>query len=365
MRTPLAIIGVLLAILVPVGFATESGSEPEVAPSADVATIARRVERLRELRFETLPKPLRVDAEQAQREGLADLDRGYPAAAREADERLYTMLGLLPEGTDLRDVSASIFGEGVAGYYDPRDGRLRVVEGAGTSNRVVDEMIIAHELTHALEDQRHTLDRPVADAVDDRGYAYRALVEGTATTVMYAYVARHFGREEAFGGLLGSAFASGTGPGLPPFIGAGLVFPYVQGEAFVAELRRRGGWRLVNVALRDRPPASTEQVLHPDKWLRVEQPDRVELPPQRGWSRVTGGTFGEWQTGQLLGQPAAAEGWGGDRYALLRRGDEHMVVIRWRWDDLAAARRATEALRGALPKARVTADGVITTLVVT
>lgn len=95
-----------------------------------------------------MPKPVRVTAARARSDGLADLDRGYPTAARRADEALYARLGLLPEGTDLREVSGSVFGEQVAGYYDPTTKKLRIVEGTATANRVLDEIVLAHELTH-------------------------------------------------------------------------------------------------------------------------------------------------------------------------------------------------------------------------
>ena len=112
----------------------------------------------------------------------------------------------------------------------------------------------------------------------------------------------------------------------------------------------------MNSAYRFRPPASTEQIMHPDKYLQVEQPDRVTLhaSPGAGWARVRSGTWGEWATGQLIGNSDAAVGWGGDRYELWRRGsadcrapcrDRDALVMHWRWDDRAAARRFEAALR--------------------
>jgi hypothetical protein len=354
-RLPFAVIAVLLAVLLVVGFAADSGSEdaaPAARPAADVATIAARVERLRGLRFDAEPRPETVTPEQATEEGLADLDRAYPRAARAADETLYAMLGLLPRGTDLRELSASVFGEEVAGYYDPRTDRLRVVEGAGSGQgRVLDEIVMAHELVHALEDQRVGLDTGAAERSDDAGYAYKALVEGTATAVMFAYLGRHFGAEEALGGILGSAFAGG-GADLPPFVLAGLLFPYERGERFVNDLyRRTGSWELVDVALRERPPASTEQVLHPDKWMAAEEPQRVGLPaPGRGWGERTSGTFGEWQTGQLLALAGgdwrrASEGWGGDRYALYGDGERDLLMMRWTHDSARDGAEFARALQ--------------------
>ena len=190
MSSPLGIVGVVLVLLTAVAFATydEPTKLPGVAP---VEQIAERVETLRGVRFTDVPDPQTVSTSQARAEGLADLDRSYPAARREADQALYETLGLLPEGTDLREISASMFGEQVAGYYDPRNGRLRIVEGAaGTGNRVVDEMVLAHELTHALEDQVFGLNLESLEASDDGGYARRALIEGTASALMYDYIDR-------------------------------------------------------------------------------------------------------------------------------------------------------------------------------
>ena len=65
------------------------------------------------------------------------------------------MLGLIEPDDDVRALAGSIFGEGVAGYYDPRTQRMRIVEGAAPGPLA--DMVLAHELTHALEDQRFEL----------------------------------------------------------------------------------------------------------------------------------------------------------------------------------------------------------------
>jgi hypothetical protein len=339
-RTPFVVIALLIAVLVPVGFAT-SKDPPGAGASVPVATIARRVETLRGLRYRRPPKPQSVTPQQATRDGLADLDAGYPPAARHADEALYERLGLLPPHTDLRAVGGSVFGSQVAGYYDPRSKRLKIVTGTATANRVLNEMVIAHELDHALEDQAIGLDEDLASASDDRGYAYKALVEGTATFLMYDYLTRYFRRDVALGGLLGGSFSGTGGTGsLPPFVLAGLLFPYESGNAFVQTLYQRGGstWTLVNLAERTRIPTSTEQIMHPEKWIEAERALPVGVPsPGAGWHRLTAGTFGEWQTGQLLALSGrawanAAAGWGGDRYALYRREGADVVVLRWRFD---------------------------------
>jgi hypothetical protein len=143
---------------------------------------------------------------------------------------------------------------------------------------------------------------------------------------------------------------------MPPFLEAQTVFPYLGGQAFVADLLRRAGgrWDLVNDAERLRPPVSTEQVMHPRRYLLADQPRRVRIAAGRvlgtGWARAGAGTWGEWATGRLLadggggGSAEAAAGWGGDRWELwrsrrpgiagcpppCRAGD--VLVLRWRWD---------------------------------
>jgi hypothetical protein len=368
MGTPYAVMAGLLAALLGLWALTASDEEPAAPPrTAPVEVIARRVEALRGLRFERLPVPQAVTPAQARREGLQDLDRSYPAARRRADEEVLKLLGLIEPDVDLREVSATIFGEGVAGYYDPRSKRLRTVTGAATGTRVLAEIVLAHELTHALEDQRFGLRVDRLETGDDRALAYASLVEGTATELMFRYAERHFSAEEALGGLLATAFQD-TGA-LPGFIQAQLTFPYVGGEALVEELLDRAGgrWDLVDLAHRVRPPASTEQVMHPEAYVGVDAPRRVRLRVGEvlgeGWRRRAAGAWGELRTRELLatagggGSADAARGWGGDRYELWRsagasagcpapctRGDA--LVMRWRWDTRRDEREFAAKLHG-------------------
>jgi hypothetical protein len=377
-RAPLTIMAVLAGLLMGLWWLTEGDAEPAPERAAPVEEMARRVEALRGLRFESLPRPVGVTPAQARREGLQDLDRSYPEARRRADEQVLKLLGLIAPSVDLRDASASVFSEGVAGYYDPRTKRMRTVRGAATGTRVLAEMVLAHELTHALEDQRFGLGLEDQGGSDDTALARLALVEGSASELMYAYAQRHFTAEETLGGVLGSAFAP-TGS-LPGFLQAQLLFPYTGGQEFVAALRERAGgrWTLVDLAERIRPPASTEQVMHPDKWVRVEPPMRVRVRAGAalgpGWKRASGGVLGEFQTRELLaeagggGSAEAAAGWGGDRYELWRREPSPAcaapcrrsaaLVARWRWDTTADEREFAGKLRqwvrdglGATPQA--------------
>ena len=268
------------------------------------------------------------------------------------------LVGLLQPSVDLRNVSATIFGQGVAGYYDPRTKRLRIVRGVQTTDRFLEEITLAHELTHALEDQRFGLDLEDTSGSDDAALARLALVEGSATAVMLTYGERHFSAEQTLGGLFAS-LGQDTGD-LPPFVEAQLLFPYLTGQRFVDRLYATGAdsGSVLSTADRFRPPASTEQVLHPEKYLAVEQPDRVRVDAGRvlgkGWRRLAAGTWGEWATGELLGNAGPVEGWGGDRYELWQQPggacpapcrDRDALVMRWRWDTRRDAREFETVLR--------------------
>src|SRR4051812_48923949 len=149
------VIGAVAAAGVAIG-AAGCGGKAQRPPDlvAKVPLIAHRVERIRGETFKHVPRPRVVSPKQAEKEGLASLDRSYPARSRHADEEVLKLLGLLPRNADLRKLSGAVFGEQVAGYYDPRTKRLTVVRGA---RGFAGEVVLAHELTHALEDQRFKL----------------------------------------------------------------------------------------------------------------------------------------------------------------------------------------------------------------
>jgi hypothetical protein len=334
-----------------------------------VRPIAHRVEQIRGLRFKRLPQPVIVTAAETRAASLRDLDRGSPPAERQAAAQVLELLGLLKPGTDLRSVAGDVGGEQVAGYYDTRRKRLAIVAGPVASDSATSEITLAHELDHALDDQRIGLRDVTSAGADDAVSAYTALVEGVATAVMDDYARRFIDP----GALLGSAFsslgpsASATGK-IPPYLLSSLLFSYVSGERFVNRLRAVAhGWKLVNYALRSRAPASTEQVIHPEKYIVDERPVRVVengvrrlLPPS--WRRTAHGTIGEFDTDQLLklGVPAgaagdAAAGWGGGTYELWAPAAvsgscpspcraQSALVVSWVWDTPADAAQFDSAI---------------------
>src|SRR4051794_22476964 len=161
------VLALLLVALVVGGVVVANGTPPKsdaARPAAAVAgavdTIARRVETLRGLKFKSIPKPAIETPEQTREAVTGNLDKDYPAKRREADQDLLELFGLVPAGTDLAAVTGDISGQQIAGYYDPKRKRLVVVDGEAAANAVLAEITLAHELTHALEDQNFGVKEP-------------------------------------------------------------------------------------------------------------------------------------------------------------------------------------------------------------
>ena len=223
-----------------------------------------------------------------------------------------------------------MFSEGVAGYYDPRTKRMRTVRGAATGTRVLAEMVLAHELTHALEDQRYGLGIADQGGSDDAALARLALVEGSASELMYAYARRHFTPEETLGGVLGSAFAdTGSLPGVP----AGAARLPLHGRAGVRRRAARARRRPLDPRRprRAHAAAGLDRAGHAPGQVGGRRAAAAGADGRRGGARAglgarAGGVLGEFQTRELLaragggGSAEAAAGWGGDRYELWRRG---------------------------------------------
>ncbi len=353
----------------------EEEEEPEQAGAPSGATleqvterveeVARGVERVRELEFDRLPPVTLVSPEAAARASVEELDRRVPRSRQRVAERLLAMLGLVPPGTRLRDVVGTALAEEVAGYYVPRTGTLALVRGAGLSGFVA-EVTLAHELTHALEDQHFAIDSPgVSDLLRDRPSADAALGEGTATVAMVEYVVlTQAGGRELPAGVRSDVLKQMEGialpasSGLPRYVRESLVFPYAAGAGFVDRLEQRGGWAAVNRAFGDDAPVSTEQIMHPRKYEAGERPVQVRLARYRselpqGARRVARGDLGEFDTAQFLHDAngrerseEAAEGWGGSTFELWRLpGGGDVLVMGWAWDTPRDAAEFDAAVR--------------------
>ena len=296
------------------------GKEPTLAEIATDLTprVAEGVERVRGLQFESVPEPEVVTADDLNRLSAAELRKPRVRERLEAEEVVAKLLGLVEFDDDLLAV-AQESGDLAAAAYDPRTDELYVVEDAVGVSPALVEFVLAHELNHALEDQHYDLSDRLGTG--DRELALTSLVEGTATVAMIRF-ARRFQNTLALA-LAAGAIDGGT-EGVPPFIVDQLLFAYTGGARFVRALYdETGSWAVVNNALESDPPVSSEQIMHPRKYLLNEGPLDFALAYSTVAGTVTDertGTLGEFATREMLGDGAqaarAAAGWGADAWRL-------------------------------------------------
>jgi len=321
------------------------------------------VERIRGLRFESPPRVRVISAAQLAALGQR-LNRGLVRRMREDPGRLARirqlerartgfgkLAGILPE-QPASDITARGPSEQIGAAYDYRHKRIILVQGATQTRREL-QLVLAHELTHGLEDQHFSLHLPASVGPTQAAVARRALIEGTATFVAarYArlYLSDHVPVEQR---LAGQRSLYGAGGSTPYATKAVTIFDYVDGALFVRGLHlQTDGWRSVNRALR-RPPTRSQEILHPRGWRRdpAPQPVRIALNPLLGadWRLVGGGPAGEQDALAVLGEGApdseakpGAAGWAGGRFQLWRArgnagdcegcatGDIGVVAFRW------------------------------------
>jgi hypothetical protein len=324
--------------------------------------VARRVEAIRRLEFDRVPEPQISDTARLRRVAERELQKPKVRRALAVAEAELRLLGLLEPDRELDEVAEDVTATALA-YYDQRRDELFLVGDAVPTGPELAEFILAHELTHALEDQRFGLPESTG-VTDDRALAETALVEGTATELMGQYAARYLNPLALAAEATGlDAGASGE---LPRFAEAEVEFTYSSGAEFIAELLSLGkGWALVDYAFEVRAPATTEQVLHAEKFLDDERALPVAPPPSpgRGWEVVDTGSLGEFGTREVLAEGEAglaadtgAAGWGGDRYRLFALERErmqcvgecrstHALGIVWRGDDRGEARELSNQLQ--------------------
>lgn len=317
----------------------------------------------------TLPEalPLHFPTRPEIRAYIATLfDTAYTPELLDRYVRFYTIFNFLPKDVDLVGEMNALLGSQVGGFYDPETKEMNVVllnnRPLGDRLPILERILYVHEYTHALQDEAFDLTSYLEASQDfstDEQLARLALVEGDATYMMNLYTVAESERDPLgtlAGVLLGGVQAGNlTLPeGTPEIIGSELLFPYLAGSTFVGALYEQQGWSAINAAFAQ-PPVSTEQILHPEKYLAGELPIAVTVVNSAqkigaGWSLADEGTLGEFYLGELLKQQlsdvdaaAAVAGWGGDIYHIYSDGTQQALYMRLEWDtdvDLAEFTRA-------------------------
>ena len=297
--------------------------------------------------------------------------REYPPEALRREGLLLQIIGFAPPSFDYLGQMMKLLEAQLEGFYEPKNGTMYLASDLKGPQA---QATLAHELVHALQDQKWDL-RKRSDYKPGRGdesMALACLAEGDATSLMLDFLMKPDKTaldipDDALRELLASGMNMGDVQSVPHILRSTLIAPYMEGLGFVHELRRKGDWKAVDRAW-DRPPTTTEQILHVDKWESGEGPLVVPAPSGaalgEGWKNEDEDTFGELGFALTFAEwmdveeaRKAATGWGGDRTTVFTKGDQIAHAVHLRYDAASAqpkpdfyAERAFSKLVPALKK---------------
>ncbi|HEU0034748.1 MAG TPA: hypothetical protein VFQ53_29190 [Kofleriaceae bacterium] len=332
--------------------------------------VAKEVAKLRGLPLKKkIPNEV-VDRDELRRRLLAMASEDKTKAETAREGLALARWGMIPLGANYEAMVIDLLTEQIAGYYDPDTKKLTISKSAGDDAQWA-ELVLAHEIQHGLQDQTFDLKKfeDLPDTEGDASAARRALVEGDGIALMIEVMLARQGiavpwSNPAVADAIEKAMAvPGNGDSLdkaPIAIREAMIFPYRSGFTFVAALRRRSPWSAVDAAF-VRPPKSTEQILHPERYLADDVPVAVELDMPRslagaGYQKLQATVWGELAFSLFLRSHGvdpqmaanAAAGWGGDRTLVVakageQRADKAVAIARTEWDSEADAIEAQEA----------------------
>ncbi len=353
------------AQLTPTPEPTKPSVRPQGKPApkkvrARIERIADEVEKARGLK---LKRPVDVRFLSRKEMGVRyqiDLQKEWPVAQQEADESMLIAFGFMTPRSKLSRLAEQATGDAFVGFYEPDTKDLFII-GKENDMGILNRMTMAHELTHAAQDQAFNLDKMMdaAEDNDDRMLALKSLIEGDARFSEMIYLGKQkYNEKDLYKSPEEESLLFTSYQEAPPVYGLTLMFPYEVGSGWVGALHNSGGWKAVNAAYKG-PPQSTEQILHPEKYAQNDQPENVQVPDAqvalgKKWRKVSTNTLGEYKTLILLGDAQmvdptlmiASDGWEGDRYDVYKEKDGDGVALVWRtlWESEKDAREFTTAL---------------------
>ncbi len=286
-----------------------------------------------------------------------------------AEELTLKMFGLVPDNFDLAQNTVELLTEQAAAFYDYEKKKLFITD---TTPGATQQPVLAHELAHAIADQNYNLSRYIKRGrkSDDGSSARMAVMEGQATWLMSEYLARRMGQSLKDSPAMVAAMSnlsdteSGQYPvfdNSPLYLRMTLIFPYTKGMLFQNAVYQRDGQHgFAEVFLK--PPISTQQILHPEKYFAGVKPTQPELPDPKlgkGYKELVGGSLGELDHEVMLEQYSGKEiageiapHWRGCTFELTENGKAGRVVLLYavEWDTEDAAREYFAAYRRQMEK---------------
>jgi hypothetical protein len=314
--------------------APAQSAQPKAANNAEFAAAADEVlHQMSEITGLKLLTPLKKSLksrEQIRAYVIDEMNEDKNPAERYAGQRSAEAFGLLPKGFELDSFMVDLLTEQIAGLYDPKTHEFYVADWIPAADQ---KMVMAHELTHALQDQHFQIEKWVKAARpnDDAELARESVLEGSAMAAMVDYLLQGTGRSLQDlpdidpSMLIGDLESTPMLKKAPPFLRDALIFPYLDGLNFSAAVVRPDGWGALSGVF-VKPPVSTQQILHPALYRSGKAPSKVDLPSMEkelgsDWTKLEDNIMGEFGWKEVLKQflneeraTPIAQGWTADRY---------------------------------------------------
>jgi phosphopantetheinyl transferase (holo-ACP synthase) len=371
----------------------DHSEETKMTPE-DAKKLFTAVDRISAFASEDSGFPLRttikrrvVSPEEVEKASRAKMAREDYSERFSASELSMKKFGLLPRDFNLREFLVKVNRKEIAGYYDDE---TKVISMVNTIPLEQQEAVLAHELTHALQDQNYDLhtwaqlgnsknDRAVvADGSDEIRAARRAVVEGQASVVFVDYLLARAGRSlQNTPGLIyrmedpivKAPADSQMLHDAPMILRAEGTFPYREGLIFEGELLQAGGKQMAFAGAFANPPRNTHEILHPKAYLEHEKVSPVVLPDVRillagKYEVFDSGSIGEldvkallWQFGTRTFADDLSKSWQGGSYVTLKHegatpsstADLAFLYVS-RWSSSQAAQRFVKFYASSLAK---------------
>src|SRR3984957_4914529 len=323
------------------GAAAAGTTNAEFAPAAD--EVLQQMSEITGLKLLTpLKKSLR-SRDQIRAYVVNEMKEDKDEAERYAGQRSAEAFGLLPKGFDLDNFMIDLLTEQIAGLYDPKTHVFYVADWIPAADQ---KMVMAHELTHALQDQHFKIDNWVKAARpnDDAELARESVLEGSAMAAMVDYLLQNTGRSLQDlpdidpSMLVGDMDSTPMLKKAPPFLRDALIFPYLDGLNFSAAIVRPKGWDALSGVFA-KPPVSTQQIMHPSTYFSFRIPPKADLPALdkdlgSDWVRLEDNLMGEFGWKEVLKQflnedraTTLAAAWSSDRYILFEQKKTKKLVL--------------------------------------
>ena len=366
----------LFPILLAAALGAAPGATPAPAQPGDSAKLCAQIPPLAEQLTKISGMPLRhaVPCAFITKEKIKEfLNKRVKEVAKpeelRAEELTLKKFGLVPPDFDLARNTIDLLTEQAAAFYDYDKKKLFVTDTTATETQ---EPVLSHEVAHAIADQNYNLSKFIKAGrnSDDGATARLAVMEGQATWLMSELLARKLGQSlkdspSLLATMSGAADgAAGQFPVFdksPLYLRQTLIFPYTKGMLFQHAVFERDGQSGFGEVFR-KPPASTQQILHPQKYFSGVKPTRPDLPQPhlpKGYKSLVGGSLGELEHAIMLeqysGKERAAElapHWRGCAFDLEESKKTGRIVLLYavEWDSEDAARQYFAAYREQLAK---------------